>query len=135
MTTSGMPGTAPAGSVISGTYRLTAGASSGAAAMRLSSFTYTAGTTYNFTFTGMQGSQTLALYVYQYNSAGTASSIEFQVEWTDNHTGIGGATEGVDGTLSISLSTLEATGTLLPGGSGNFQVTTPTIQITTAPTT
>jgi len=69
------------------------------------------------------------------NSAGTASSIEFQVEWTDNHTGIGGATEGVDGTLSISLSTLEATGTLLPGGSGNFQVTTPTIQITTAPTT
>jgi hypothetical protein len=69
------------------------------------------------------------------NSAGIASSIEFQVEWTDNHTGIGGATEGVDGTLSISLSTLEATGTLLPGGSGNFQVTTPTIQVTQAPTT
>lgn len=69
------------------------------------------------------------------NSAGTAASIEFQVEWTDNHTGQGGATEGVDGTISVSLSTLEATGTLLPSGSGNFQVTTPTISITQAPTT
>jgi len=69
------------------------------------------------------------------NSAGTASSIEFQIEWLDNHTSSGGATEGVDGTLSISVSTLEATGTLLPSGSGNFQVVTPTIQITAAPTT
>ena len=71
--TTGMPGTAPPGSVISGSYRLTAGASSGAALMRLSTFTYVAGTTYNFTFTGMQGSQALVLYVYQYNAAGTSS--------------------------------------------------------------
>ena len=69
------------------------------------------------------------------NSAGTAASIEFQVEWLDNHTSSGGIVDGVDGTISISLSTLEASGTLLPSGSGNFQVTTPTIQITTAPTT
>ena len=69
------------------------------------------------------------------NSAGTAASIEFQIEWLDNHTSSGGATEGVDGTLSISVSTLEAAGNLLPSGSGNFQVVTPTIQITAAPTT
>jgi hypothetical protein len=67
-----MPGTAPPGSVISGSYRLTAGASSGAAVMRLA-YSFVAGMTYNFTFTGMQGSQALVLSVYQYNAAGTTA--------------------------------------------------------------
>jgi len=69
------------------------------------------------------------------NSAGVASSIEFQVEWNDVHTGLGSATEGVDGTLRVDISVLEAFGTLSPSGSGNFLVTTPTIQITQSPTT
>lgn len=73
-TTTGLPPTAPSGSVISGSYRLTAGASAGAATMRLSSFTYTAGTTYNFTFTGVQGSTDLALSVRQYNTLGTGNT-------------------------------------------------------------
>jgi hypothetical protein len=73
-TTSGLPPTAPSGSVISGSYRLTAGASAGAASMRLASFTYTAGTTYNFTFTGVQGSTNLSLSVRQYNTMGTGDT-------------------------------------------------------------
>ena len=108
MTTSGMPGTAPAGSVISGTYRLTAGASSGAAVMRLSSFTYTAGTTYNFTFTGMQGSQSLVLYVYQYNAAGTAS-----IQISSNVYSITTSAATVSGSFTANLYPATYTGTIV----------------------
>ncbi len=61
------------------------------------------------------------------NSSGTASSIEFLVEWLDNHAGSGGGPDGVDGTFRISVSTLEASGILQPSGAGNFTVVTPTI--------
>jgi hypothetical protein len=101
-TTASLPATAPAGSALSGTYRLTAGASSGAAVMRLSSYTFVVGTTYNFTFTGMQGSQALALYVYQYNSAGTAS------------------TQISASVYSITTSAATVSGSFTPNASGTF---------------
>jgi hypothetical protein len=69
-TTVGLPSGVPAGSVLSGSYTLTAGASSGAMGMWLGAYVYT-NSQNSFTFTGMSGSQTLALYVYQYNTAGT----------------------------------------------------------------
>jgi hypothetical protein len=101
-TAASLPATAPAGSVISGSYRLTAGASSGAAVMRLSSYTFVVGTTYNFTFTGMQGSQALALYVYQYNSAGTAS------------------TQISSNVYSITTSAATVSGSFTPNASGTY---------------
>jgi len=69
-TTVGLPSGVPAGSVLSGSYTLTAGVSSGAMGMWLGAYAYT-NSQNSFTFTGMSGSQTLALYVYQYNTAGT----------------------------------------------------------------
>ena len=101
-TTASLPATAPSGSVISGSYRLTAGASSGAAVMRLSSYTFVVGTTYNFTFTGTQGSQALALYVYQYNSAGTAS------------------TQISASVYSITTSATTVSGSFTPNASGTY---------------
>jgi hypothetical protein len=67
--TTGMPATAPSGSVISGSYRATAASGDARISMRLA-YTFVVGTTYNFTFTGMQGSTDLGLRVYQYNTAG-----------------------------------------------------------------
>ena len=107
-TTSGMPGTAPSGSVISGSYRATAGASSGAIGMWLGSYTYTAGTTYNFTFTGMQGSQALALYVYQYNSAGTSS-----VQISSNVYSITTSAATVSGSFTANLYPATYTGSII----------------------
>ena len=69
-TTVGLPSGVPAGSVLSGSYTLTAGVSSGAMGMWLGAYAYTSSQN-SFSFTGMSGSQTLALYVYQYNTAGT----------------------------------------------------------------
>lgn len=69
-TTTGLPSGVPAGSVLSGSYVLTAGVSSGAMGMWLGAYAYTSSQN-SFSFTGMSGSQTLALYVYQYNTAGT----------------------------------------------------------------
>jgi len=108
LTTSGMPGTAPSGSVISGSYRATAGASSGAIGMWLGSYAYTAGTTYNFTFTGMQGSQALALYVYQYNSAGTSS-----VQISSNVYSITTSAATVSGSFTANLYPATYTGSII----------------------
>jgi len=107
-TTASMPATAPAGSVISGTYRATAGASSGAIGMWLGSYAYTAGTTYNFTFTGMQGSQSLALYVYQYNSAGTD-----KVQISSNAYSITTSAATVSGSFTANLYPATYTGSIV----------------------
>lgn len=61
------------------------------------------------------------------NSAGTASTLEFLVEWLDNHPSLGGSTDAVDGTFNLSVTTLEPSGT----GAGAFVVTSPTITSTT----
>ena len=71
-TTVGLPSGVPAGSVLSGSYLLTAGVSSGAMGMWLGAYVYT-NSQNSFTFTGMAGSQALVLYVYQYNAAGTSA--------------------------------------------------------------
>jgi hypothetical protein len=69
--TTGMPATAPTGTVISGSYRATSASGEARITMRLA-YTFVVGTTYNITFTGMQGSTDLGLRVYQYNPAGNA---------------------------------------------------------------
>ncbi len=93
------------------------------------------------------------------NSTGTASKIEFLVEWVDNYvdpgvapgssfpigTPSGAGTAGggiqtatpadyppddsVDGTFSLAVSYLYATGVLEPPGTGNFAIEQPTITI------
>lgn len=65
------------------------------------------------------------------NSAGTATSAEFLVQFTDGYTDPGPPAPGdvVDGTLSVAISSLFATGILVPTGTGNFTVTIPTISV------
>jgi hypothetical protein len=46
------------------------------------------------------------------NSSGGATTIEFLVEWNDNHTGASGGPDGVDGTLSLAVSEIRAAGAL-----------------------
>lgn len=62
------------------------------------------------------------------NSTGTANTIEFLVEWLDSHPGAA-AYDSVDGTITLSANTLEASGTLRPSGTGTFSVETPTITV------
>jgi hypothetical protein len=62
------------GGTISGTYRLTALASQASMAMNLSSFSYIAGATYKYTFTGLVGSVALSLTVLQNTSTGIVST-------------------------------------------------------------
>jgi hypothetical protein len=63
------------------------------------------------------------------NSSGTARRIEFLVEWIDDHVGIAGGFDQVDGTISINVSTLEASQVLVPASAGNFTVESPTVAI------
>jgi hypothetical protein len=64
------------------------------------------------------------------NSSGTSSSIEFRIEWIDGHTSDGsGSPDSVNGTVSLAVTTLEASGTYEPAGTGSFTVETPTITI------
>jgi len=68
------------------------------------------------------------------NSNGTASTIEFYIEWIDNYTDPGPEPspppgDQVDGTMSLSVSTLEASGLLVPVGTGNFSVESPAITL------
>ncbi len=44
------------------------------------------------------------------NSSGGATTIEFLVEWIDDHVGVSGGPDGVDGTLTLSVSELKAAG-------------------------
>ena len=61
------------------------------------------------------------------NSNGTASTLEIKSIWDDGHVPIGRATvDGVDGTLGISVTTVEARGLLFPSGP-LFQVSSPTV--------
>jgi len=67
------------------------------------------------------------------NSGGTAQSLEFQIELIDNYAGLGGAPDQVDGTVSISLIVSQAIGTLVPAGTGNFEVVAPTVTVSVPP--
>jgi len=44
------------------------------------------------------------------NSSGGATTLEFLVEWIDDHISVGGGPDGVDGTLTLSVSELRAAG-------------------------
>lgn len=60
------------------------------------------------------------------NSTGTATSITFRITWTDAYVDSGPATppgDSVDGTLSLSIDEIKATGVLQP--SGSFSITSP----------
>jgi len=76
------------------------------------------------------------------NSAGTASTLTFRVEWIDDHFALGGAPaigptgsgtfgpDEVDGQIALTVVTKEATGTLVPVSAGTFDIETPTITVT-----
>jgi hypothetical protein len=76
------------------------------------------------------------------NSGGTDNQVQFLIYWTDGYVDPGntpsqGTYPGdnpntvdlVDGTLTLSVSTLYATGILVPAGAGNFEVEDPTVVI------
>lgn len=44
------------------------------------------------------------------NSSGGATTIEFLVEWIDDHVGVSGGPDGVDGTLVLAVSEIRAAG-------------------------
>lgn len=66
------------------------------------------------------------------NSTGTATSVEFLIEWVDNYTDPGSPAPGdeVDGTVNLTVSTLTPIGSLVPAGTGNFTIVSPTVTIT-----
>lgn len=63
------------------------------------------------------------------NSTGTALKVEFSVEWVDDHVGLGGGPDRVDGKFTLNVSTLTASGTLVPVGTGVITVETPAVSI------
>lgn len=71
------------------------------------------------------------------NSSGTSRHGQFYLEFTDSYVDPGqhpsnpvpDTIDAVDGTFSVSVSLLYATGVLVPAGFGNFTVTLPTVSI------
>jgi hypothetical protein len=69
------------------------------------------------------------------NSSGAAANSQFLVQFVDNYvdpgnSGLGDSPDtidAVDGTFSIAVSLVYATGVLVPSGFGNFTVTQPTV--------
>jgi len=69
------------------------------------------------------------------NSSGAAASSQFLVQFVDNYvdpgnSGLGDSPDtidAIDGTFSIAVSLVYATGVLVPSGFGNFTVTQPTV--------
>jgi len=69
------------------------------------------------------------------NSTGTAANSQFLVQFVDNYVDPGNSGLGdtpdtidaIDGTFSIAVSLVYATGVLVPSGFGNFTVTLPTV--------
>jgi hypothetical protein len=69
------------------------------------------------------------------NSSGAAANSQFRVLFTDNYVDPGNSGLGdtpdtidaIDGTFSIAVSLVFATGVLVPSGFGNFTVTQPTV--------
>ena len=65
------------------------------------------------------------------NSLGTATVLNIRLTLADNYTDPGSPPPGdlVNGTLTISLEELKAFGELLPAGTGNFTITSPTYSL------
>ena len=76
------------------------------------------------------GSNTYTIKASSPDPSGSAKTIVFLVEWTDGHIGTDGSLDTVDGTMSLAVTTLEASGNFEPAGSGTFSVQSPTITLT-----
>lgn len=70
------------------------------------------------------------------NSSGTATEIQFLVQWIDGYVASGPAVpenpppgDEVYGSINLSVTTAAATGVLVPSGAGNFTVETPSVTI------
>lgn len=64
------------------------------------------------------------------NSGGTASSVTFRIIWQDNYVDTApafGPSDSVDGTLSLSVEEIKASGSLQP--SGSFSITSPSYTV------
>jgi hypothetical protein len=58
--------------------------------------------------------------------------MQFLIAWIDGHNSDGaGSPDFVDGTVSLAVTTLEASGTYEPAGTGSFTVETPTVTVGT----
>lgn len=70
------------------------------------------------------------------NSLGTATVLDIRLTLTDNYTDPGTPAPGdlVNGTLTIALEELKAFGALLPEGTGNFTITSPTYSLSSIST-
>jgi len=66
------------------------------------------------------------------NSAGTANIVYFRITYTDGYVDPGTPAPGdlVDGTLTLSVTEIKAAGTLLPLGTGDWVVASPTYSLT-----
>lgn len=67
------------------------------------------------------------------NSTGTANTIQFRVSFIDDYTDPGPPAPGdsVDGTFTVSVSTLEASGNLSPASLGSWQIESPQVSFNT----
>jgi hypothetical protein len=63
------------------------------------------------------------------NATGTANVIEIRILFQDNHVGIAGGPDFVNGTFSVAVETLEAFGVLQPITAGNFTVESPRVTL------
>ena len=88
--------------------------------------------------------QTTDIPTVSSNSTGSSRKLRFIVYWNDNHFPSGGNSasgtpvqsggygpDTVDGTISLTVQTIKASGVLEPTASGNFEVLTPTVTIGT----
>lgn len=70
------------------------------------------------------------------NNNGTATSVQFRIDWIDGHTPQGGSpADSVDGTLTVNIEVQRAIGSLQPSGSGTFTIAAPAITINNPPRT
>jgi hypothetical protein len=93
-------------------------------------------TSYSSPYTANKWSITARCRDVADNSLGTSADIEFQSEWIDGYVDPGDYfldvpqdVDKVTGTISLTVSTLEATGILQPVGTGTFAVESPIVTI------
>lgn len=62
-------------------------------------------------------------------NASNPKDIEFKVEWVDDYFASGTALDQVDGTISLAVQSITASGFLEPVAIGNFEIETPTVSV------
>jgi hypothetical protein len=93
-------------------------------------------TSYSSPYTANKWSITARCRDVANNSLGTSADIEFQSEWIDGYVDPGSMfldvpndVDKVTGTISLTVTTLEATGILQPVGTGAFAVESPIVTV------